>query len=43
LLRAKAHAVEEKVENDLLPNWCRQRNLSCPGLLCKEENKESEG
>jgi hypothetical protein len=30
LLRAKASAVEEKVENDLLPNWCRQRNLSLP-------------
>ena len=43
LLRAKAPAVEEKVENDLLPKWCRQRNLSCPGLLFKEENRESEG
>ena len=30
LLRAKAPAVEEKVENDLLPKWCRQRNLSLP-------------
>jgi hypothetical protein len=30
LLRAKASAVEEKVENDLLPRWCRQRNLSLP-------------
>jgi hypothetical protein len=34
LLRTKAPAVEEKVENDLLPKWCRQRNLSlpCPSL-----------
>ena len=27
LLRSKAPAVEEKVENDLLPKWCQQRNL----------------
>jgi hypothetical protein len=30
LLRAKAPAVEEEVENDLLPKWCRQRNLPLP-------------
>jgi len=30
LLRAKAPAVEEKVEKDLLLTWCRQRNLSLP-------------
>jgi hypothetical protein len=27
LLRAKAPAVEERVEQDLLPKWCRQRNI----------------
>ena len=27
LLKSKAPTVEEKVENDLLPKWCRQRNL----------------
>jgi hypothetical protein len=30
LLRAKAPAAEEEVENVLLPKWCRQRNLSLP-------------
>jgi hypothetical protein len=27
LLRAKAPAVEERVEHDLLPKWCRQRSI----------------
>ena len=30
LLRAKTPAVEEKVENELLPRWCQQRNLFLP-------------
>jgi len=31
LLKAKASATERKVEKDLLPKWCRQRNLKCEG------------
>lgn len=28
LLRSKATGIESRVENQLLPKWCRQRNLS---------------
>jgi hypothetical protein len=30
-LKANASAVEEKVEANLLPKWCRQRNLKYDG------------
>jgi hypothetical protein len=30
-LNANAGAVEEKVEANLLPKWCRQRNLKYDG------------
>ena len=43
LLRTKAPAVEGKVENDLLPKWCRQRNLPLPMPLSKGERQEGEG
>jgi len=30
-LREKSTKIEEKVETDLLPKWCRQRNLRIEG------------
>jgi hypothetical protein len=31
LLRSKAHGIEERVETELLPKWCQQRNLTISG------------
>jgi hypothetical protein len=37
LLKARAPAAEEKVEKDLLPKWCQQRNLNLGGNGSKSD------
>jgi hypothetical protein len=36
LLKSKVSGIEEKVERELLPKWCRQRGLSAAVLKDKQ-------